>query len=159
MFQWDTLRDAGRHIIPFKDPIVGRIAEVALTNGPVVRAFRADDGLFYFCHGLTFGGKTAPGGPISPFSGPDVQTILRHQYQQKVNEAEAIPGDILVWFGAGTETPHSAILSTVALDSSGDLLDYTTILRSKNGKLPEGSYSLEQLIDEYGHDFRVFRRT
>src|SRR6266566_4820247 len=60
-------------------------------------------------------GKDAPGGPISPFIGQPVETILQ-AYFVAIPEAQAGPGDILVWKGPAPETtPHSAVLATTAL--------------------------------------------
>jgi hypothetical protein len=60
VFKWETLKEVGPHTLPFKEPVSGKVLEVELTSGHKVEVFRADDGLFYFCHGLTFGGKDAP---------------------------------------------------------------------------------------------------
>src|SRR5438128_1664625 len=62
IFKWDAMCEVGPHALPFQEPVQGKIFEVELTSGHRVNTFRADDGQFYFCHGLTFGGKEAPGG-------------------------------------------------------------------------------------------------
>src|SRR5438270_12963916 len=90
IFRWETMREVGPHTLPFKEPVQGKIFRVALTSGHPVNVFRADDGLFYFCHGLTFGGKEAPGGAVSPFSGTDVQVIVKNFYQLVDPEATAV---------------------------------------------------------------------
>jgi hypothetical protein len=95
LFKWETVREIGPHDLGYQPAVPGKLCEVELTSGVVVRAWRADDGQEYFCHGLTFGGKSAPGGALSPFTGPAVETILQ-QHFQPVPEAEAQPGDILV---------------------------------------------------------------
>ena len=161
IFRWDTLRDLGPHTLPFKEPIPGRILEVELTSGHTITVFRADDGLFYFCHGLTFGGKDAPGGPVSPFSGKGVRTILDNHYAWVDPETDARAGDVLVWHGPSDETPHSAILIVPVVLAGQNYLDYSCLLRSKNGKLPEAEMTLERLVagpDSYGESYRVYRR-
>src|ERR1700688_4510454 len=97
IFKWETLREVRTDTLPFKEPVHGRILEVELTRGHKINVFRADDGCFYFCHGLTFGGKEAPAGAISPFSGKDVQPILDDHYELVDPQSAAVAGDILVW--------------------------------------------------------------
>ncbi len=96
IFKRETMREVGPHTLFYDQPVHGKVFDVELTSGPRVRVFRADDGEFYFCHGLTFGGKQAPGGAVSPFSGKDVRTILDNRYQVVVPESDAVRGDILV---------------------------------------------------------------
>ncbi len=135
--------------------------EVELTSGHKINVFRADDGEFYFCHGLTFGGKEAPGGAVSPFSGEDVLTILENHYERVDPEVVAVAGDILVWRGLGGETPHSAILTNPVIRVGENLLSYDSLLRSKNGTLPEAILTLEQLVagpQSYGESYTVYRR-
>jgi hypothetical protein len=161
MFNWDTLREVRPHTLPFKESIHGSMLEVELTCGEKVNVVRAHDGLFYFCHGLTFGGKDAPGGAISPFSGQSVQTILQNYYVLVSPESDAVVGDILVWWGSGDQTPHSAILTVPVLSPARNYLDYRSQLRSKNGKLPEATMTLERLVDgpdSYGESYNVYRR-
>src|SRR5436853_6192481 len=82
LFKWESMRDVGALTLPYEQPIQGKVFEVELSSGPRVQVFRAGDGQFYFCHGLTFGGKHAPGGAVSPFSGTDVRTILDNHYRR-----------------------------------------------------------------------------
>jgi hypothetical protein len=159
LFRWETLRDIGPFVLRYRDPVPGRICAVDLTGGPSVRVWKADDGQSYFCHGLTFGGTSAPGGPVSPFSGPDVATILRHHYTRVDPEAAAVAGDILVWWAPDDDTPHSAILIDPVAVSGGDRLAYDSTLRTKNGREPETTMTLEELIGDYfGEGYNVYRR-
>jgi hypothetical protein len=161
VFRWETLREVGPHTLPFKEPVSGLILEVELTSGHQVNVFRANDGAFYFCHGLTFGGKKAPGGPVSPFSGIDVRSIIDNHYQLVDPESAAAAGDVLVWTGPSGETPHSAILIGPAVHPGTGFLDYRCQLLSKNGKLPEATLTLEELVNGpggYGETYRVYRR-
>jgi hypothetical protein len=161
LFQWETLREVGSHTLPYKVPVHGVILRVELTSGHTVNVFRAADRQFYFCHGLTFGGKDAPGGAVSPFSGEDVRTILEHHFHLVDPETSAAPGDVLIWRGAGDETPHSAILATPVAPPGKTYLDYDSLLRSKNGQLPEATLTLRSLVDgpdSYGESYNVYRR-
>jgi hypothetical protein len=111
IFRWDTLKETGPYVLRYSDlSVPGKAYEVTLRSGETVRVWRADDSRQYFCHGLTFGGKAAPGGPISPF-GEYVPTILR-RYYELVPEDQARAGDILVWRGLDADdVQHSAILT------------------------------------------------
>src|SRR5437773_93195 len=99
IFHWETLREVGPWTLSFKEPVAGKMFEVKLTCGQTITVFRADDTQFYFCHGLTFGGKDAPGGAVSPYSGASVQAILDNYYHLVDPESGARAGDILVWRG------------------------------------------------------------
>jgi hypothetical protein len=155
------MREGGPHTLPFKEPVRGKIIQVELTSGHEIRVFRADDAAFYFCHGLTFGGKEAPGGAVSPFSGEDVRTIIDNHYRLVNPESAAAAGDILVWSGPGGETPHSAILVDPVVQSGASYPDYRSQFRSKNGKQPEATMTLQRLVDGpegYGELYTVYRR-
>jgi hypothetical protein len=161
IFKWETLRVVGPYLLRYKEPIHGQTCEVELSSGQKVNVFRADDGQFYFCHGLTFGSKDAPGGALSPFSGEDVQTILTSHYSLVDPESKAVAGDILVWRGPSGKTPHSAILINPVVTAGKHYLDYDSTLRSKNGMEPEATMTLLQLVegpDGYGESYNVFRR-
>jgi hypothetical protein len=161
IFKWETMREVGPHTLYYEQPVHGKVFEVELTSGPKVQVFRADDSKFYFCHGLTFGGKQAPGGAVSPFSGKDVRTILNNHYRFVAPESDAVRGDVLVWSGLGDDTPHSAILSEPVVQQGKGYLDYSSKVQTKNGRLSETEMSLERLCGDefsYGDSFDVFHR-
>lgn len=161
IFQWETMREVGLRILPYQQPVQGKVFEVELSSGPKVQVFRADDGRFFFCHGLTFGGKHAPGGAVSPFSGKDVRIILENHYRLVDKESDAIRGDILVWRGLGEDTPHSAILTEPVVQQGTTRLDAVSKIQTKNGRLPEMEMTLERLTGDefgYGDSFQLFRR-
>lgn len=160
IFRWETLQEIGAHTLQYEEPVRGKILEVELTSGPKVAVFRAEDVVLYFCHGLTFGGKQAPGGAVSPFSGRNVTTILAHHYFLVAPESAAVVGDILVWKGLGEDTPHSAVLTRPVVREGTNYLDYSSIARTKNGRLPEQEMTLDRLTGDefgYGDSYNVFR--
>lgn len=159
IFKWETLKEIGPHTLYYKPPLAGRSFEVTLTSGHSIQVWRADDCQSYFCHGLTFGGKEAPQGPVSPFSGADVNTILQNHYRLVDSGVAALAGDILVWRGPGDDTPHSAVLLEPIVGPREKHLGYTSKLRTKNGIEPETTMTLEQLItDYYGETYDIYRR-
>jgi hypothetical protein len=159
LFKWETLREIRPYTLPYRTPVPGRTCEVELTSGAKVRVWRGDDRQSYFCHGLTFGGKEAPGGPISPFSGQDVVIIVQNHYRRVDPESDGAAGDILVWQAPDGGTPHSAILLDAVIAPGTTQLDYSSKLVTKNGIEPETVMTLEQLItDYYGETYNVYRR-
>lgn len=161
IFRWETLREIERDVLPFEEPVSGFKMEVELISGTRIKVFRAEDGRFYFCHGLSFGGTDAPHGAISPYSGKAVNTILAELFAQVTPETNALVGDILVWYDFDGVSIHSAILVQPIVSPAGDRLDYSSTLRSKNGKRPEAKTALGELVDgkrSYGESYRVYRR-
>jgi hypothetical protein len=158
IFCWETLREVGRETLRYQTgAIPGQVCEVELTSGQKVTVWRSDDGQEYFCHGLTFGGKTAPGGALSPY-GKEIPTILREQYEL-VPESQARAGDILVFRGIdANEVVHTAVLTAPVLAPGGNQLDYSARVQSKNGSKPEANLTLELLILEYGESYDTYRR-
>jgi hypothetical protein len=154
------MKEFGPLELKFQTRVVpGKIYEVKLMNENVVQVWRADNGQEYFCHGLTFGGKEAPGGPVSLF-GEHVPTILHGYYELVIPESNATEGDILVWRGiSSSDIVHSAILTEPITAPGTDYLDYSSMLQTKNGIKPETKMSLETLIvTEYGESYNVYRR-
>jgi hypothetical protein len=159
IFKWETMKEITSHELKYQDrTVLGKIFEVELTSGEEIRVWRADNGQEYFCHGLTFGGKEAPGGVISPL-GDHVPTILRGHYDA-IPRAQAGAGDILVWRGtSASDVIHSAILQDPIVTPEKNDLDYATRLQTKNGILPETTMSLGQLIENfYGESYSTYRR-
>ncbi len=159
IFQWDTVREIGFHVLQYQAKLVpGKKCTIDLQSGKTIRVWRAEEGQQYFCHGLTFGGKDAPGGAVSPYSGQSVETIL-HEFFQSVPETQAQVEDILVWRGiAPDSTPHSALLKGPLLTSGKNNLQEMSKVRSKNGLLPEATMTLADLILIYGESYNVYRR-
>jgi hypothetical protein len=159
VFKWDTMLEVGPYELKYTERTVpGRTFEVVIGSGEKVRVWRADDGQEYFCHGLTFGGKEAPGGVASPLS-DHIPTILRGHFNA-IPEIQARAGDILIWRGASMDDiVHSAILNNPKRVPGQDALDYAAMLQTKNGIMPETIMSLGQLIENYyGESYKVYRK-
>lgn len=159
IFRWESLRMGGRADMRPKGQLVtGRTGEVELTTGGVIEVWRSEDGKEYFCHGLTFGGKSAPGGPVSPYSGVPVERII-HAFFDMVVEAETRPGDILVWSDTVRGiASHSAIVIAPIVDPDLQLLDPSSRLLSKNGFQPESETTLAALLRFYGEWYNAYKR-
>jgi hypothetical protein len=159
MFKWDTMTEVGPHDLSHQGkPVPGKMYRIELTSGKTIEVWQSDEGGQYFCHGLTFGGKEAPGGPISPYTGKPVETILQEHYRM-IPDAQAHAGDILVWHGVAPETtPHSAILTDPILAEGKSYLDLTARLQTKNGLSPETNMTLEEIIAIYGESYNAYQR-
>jgi hypothetical protein len=158
LFRWETLRLLREYPLQYRVVVPGSCLQVELVKGPIIHVWRAEDCRQYFCHGLTFGGKDAPGGPVSPFSGEDVDAILTTHYRVVHPESAARPGDILVWRDWDGTPFHSAILYESRLDSANSRLSYASMVQTKNGIEPEAVMSLGQLIEDYyGESYQVYR--
>jgi hypothetical protein len=159
IFKWHTLKELSARDFKYRGGVVtGKVLEVELTSGRNVRVWRAENGSDYFCHGLTFGGKDAPSGPVSPF-GDYVPVILQGHYE-KIAERDSQPGDIVIWHGVDeSDVVHSAVLTHPIASSQTDSLDYASRLQSKNGMLSEASSTLEILVENYyGESYVVYRK-
>jgi hypothetical protein len=160
IFRWESLRVVEASFLPYEEPIFGSTVEIGLVSGSVVKCFRADDGKFHFCHGLTFGGVSAPGGAISPYSQGEVGKILNDLYE-KIAEIRAMPGDILVWRDFNGDAIHSAVILLPVAVPGGKVLEYSTVMRSKNGIRLAADVPLQLLIDApdgYGESYTIYRR-
>lgn len=160
IFRWETLKEIERSDLNYADPVPGMNCEIELITGEAIEVWRALDRQQYFCHGLTFGGRECPEGPISPWSGRPVATILNALYEFVEPESDARSGDILVWRGIDLgSTPHSAIISQVSVSGEDEFLDdITTMMQTKNGMASEVIVALESLFADYGESYNVYRR-
>jgi hypothetical protein len=159
LFKWETLAEVAPYALHSRPSVPGTLCEVELASGPRIRVWRGEDRRAYFCHGLTFGGTSAPGGAVSPFSGLAVVTILQNHYRLIDPESGARAGDSLVWRAPGGNTPHSAILLDPVVLPGKAYLDYASKLQTKNGIEPETTMTLLELIEDYyGETYTVYRR-
>jgi hypothetical protein len=154
IFRWETVKKLGPDVLRFAEAVFGVEVEVELVSGSRIRAFCAEDGVFYFCHGLTFGGIEAPAGALSPYSGRSVTTILNDCYIRVNPEVNAVVGDVAIWYDLDNRPTHSAILVTPFVGEGKDRLEYASVFRSKNGNLPERHLTLQG----YGESYAIFRR-
>ncbi|MCI0456968.1 MAG: hypothetical protein L0Z62_08320 [Gemmataceae bacterium] len=160
IFKWETLKEIRRQEFRWEERAVpGTVLAVELTSGVKVEVWRADNGQDYFCHGLTFGGKAAPEGVVSPL-GDHIPAILQGHYELVLPEGQARAGDILVWRGlSAKDVVHSAILTDPGKEAGKNYLDYSARLQTKNGITPETTMTLRTLVEtHYGESYNVYRR-
>ncbi len=102
----------------------GHMWAIPVRGGGTINAWRPDNGVAdatgYWCHGYTFGGSHAPGGPFSVF-GNDVPLLLQRGGYVHIPESCARPGDILVWTlgKPGTGLDPATILRILSAGTAG----------------------------------------
>jgi hypothetical protein len=146
---WSPNVDTGKKSRPWgsRGPD-GKVLKAATDAGTAIDIWKPDDGQTYWCHGFTFGGTTAPGGPYSLW-GRDVPTVLTDDgWQLQVDSCAAKPGDVLVLEGNQPVT-HSGVVGSVA-GSGGGVDESASILESKWGSGPQTSASWEVNARAYG---------
>ncbi|HEX6201885.1 MAG TPA: DUF4157 domain-containing protein [Thermoanaerobaculia bacterium] len=153
---WTSARDTGRDAAPWPSlPYTGDVMAVRTDAGTPIPAWRPHDGRTYWCHGYTFGGSTAAGGPYSLW-GSDVPTVLRDDgWTHQVHSCVTQPADILV-FWQGSQLMHSGIARTVR-EPGGVVDEAASTLESKWGAGSHNTSSWERNATTYGR-YRVYSK-
>lgn len=146
--KWHPNRATGRTSFPWGSGPNGDILEATTDGGTTIDIWRPHDGKTYWCHGYTFGGKSARGGPYSLW-GSDVPMVLRDDGWKQTYSCMVQPKDILIfWDDTGILT-HSGIIRKVST-SGGGVNDTTSTLESKWGNGPHNTSSWETNAKNYG---------
>jgi hypothetical protein len=129
--RWNPNVDTGQKKKPWGSGPDGKILTASTDAGTPLNIWKPDDGQTYWCHGFTFGGNTAAGGPYS-FWGQDVPTVLNDDgWSPQTDSCAAKPGDILVFTG-GDPITHSGVVQN-AVNSGGGVDENASMLNSKWG--------------------------
>lgn len=88
-----------------------------------------DDGQTYWCHGYTFGGKDAPGGPYSTYGREVQEKILSMDGWRPNPSCQAAGDDILVFYNDKYQISHSGIIREVVLKLESERFCTDSILR------------------------------
>jgi hypothetical protein len=149
MAWWPNTR-TGRRSRPWNDRFIGDVLQGATDAGTPLSIWKPDDGVTYWCHGFTFGGSTARGGPYSLW-GSDVPTVLRDDGWKPQPSCLAQAGDILVFWQNGDVTHSGRITAVSAPGAHVD--ENASMLASKPGQGTFGTLSAS-----YG-SYRCFSKT
>ncbi len=128
--QWNPNVDTGKKIKPWKTGPDGKLLTAKTDAGTPIDIWKPDDGTTYWCHGFTFGGNTAAGGPYSMW-GRDVPKVLNDEGWGPQDSCASKLGDILVFTGTDPCT-HSGVIRN-AVNSSGGVDEDASMLDSKWG--------------------------
>ncbi len=126
----------------------GQLLDAKTDAGTTITTWRPDDGRTYWCHGYTFGGSTAKGGPYSVF-GDTVPTILTDDGWQQSYSCMTRPGDILVFSDAADRTQHTGIVRRMVA-TAGQVDEAQSTLESKWGMAALNTSSWETNVKQYG---------
>jgi len=154
---WNPNTDTGRDSEPWgAGSPRGDILNAATDAGTAINTWRPHDGATYWCHGYTFGGKTARGGPYSVW-GVSVPTILNDDGWKRVPSCVSSNDDILVFYDDQGHVTHSGIIRSV-FEPGGRVDETTSTLESKWGSGSHNTNSWETNATAYGK-IEVTRKT
>jgi hypothetical protein len=146
---WHPNSDTGRDSEPWgAGSPRGDILNAATDAGTAINTWRPHDGTTYWCHGYTFGGKTARGGPYSVW-GVSVPTILSDDGWQRVPSCVSSNEDILVFYDDQGRVTHSGIIRSVS-EPGGRVDETASTLESKWGSGSHNTGSWETNAAAYG---------
>ncbi|MCP4428763.1 MAG: DUF4157 domain-containing protein [Chloroflexi bacterium] len=154
---WHPNRDTGSDTAPWSSlSYTGDVLEVRTDRGVSIDAWRPHDGRTYWCHGYTFGGSTARGGPYSIW-GSSVPTVLNDDGWQRSHSCMSGNGDILVFYDDHGRVLHSGIIRTVSAPG-GRVDERASTLESKWGPGSHNTKTWLQNVAQYGR-YRSYSRT
>ena len=151
--RWTTATDTGQDSYPWGTGPKGDVFRVKTDAGNTINAWKPHDGTTYWCHGYTFGGSTAAGGPFSIW-GQDVGRVLSDDGWQHEYSCVAQADDILVF--AGTNVAHSGVVFS-AFEPNGIIDETNSMLDSKWGQGSQNRSSWRINARKYGR-YRVYSK-
>ena len=147
--QWTPNTDTGKSSEPWgPGRPKGSLLEAKTDGGTAITTWRPDDGTTYWCHGYTFGGWNAKGGPYSVF-GETVPTVLEDDGWQPTYSCMTQPGDILAFSNAQDQVMHSGIIRS-KVSASGRVDETKSELQSKWGMAALNTSSWDTNAKQYG---------
>lgn len=153
--RWSTARDTGQDSYPWGTGPKGDVYDLETDAGNRIPAWKPHNGRTYWCHGFTFGGSSAPGGPFS-FFGQHVPQILADDGWQREFSCVAQPQHSILVF-SGNHVAHSGIVQS-AVEPSGVIDERASMLDSKWGQAPQNVSSWAVNAAQYGR-YQVFSKT
>lgn len=146
---WWPNRPTGRSSRPWgSSGPVGRILRGETDAGTALDIWSPADGTTYWCHGYTFGGSSARGGPYSIW-GSDVPTVLNDDGWKQTYSCMAQPADILVFRDDAGQVTHSGIIRSVSAPG-GQVDDAASTVESKWGAGSHNTSSWARNAGSYG---------
>jgi hypothetical protein len=149
--KWGTAKDTGKDSYPWGSGPKGDVYKVETDAGTKIPAWKPHDGTTYWCHGYTFGGSTASGGPFSIW-GQSAPTVLKDDGWKPAFSCVAQKTDILVF--AANNVAHTGIVHS-AFEPKGIIDEKASMLNSKWGQLALNRKSWDDNAKQYGR-YMVF---
>ncbi|MGH7230238.1 MAG: DUF4157 domain-containing protein [Nitrospiraceae bacterium] len=148
--KWQPNTDTGKDSYPWgPGGPKGDLLQAKTDAGTSIFTWKPHDGSTYWCHGYTFGGSTAKGGPYSLW-GDTVPTVLKDDgWKDQPHSCVAAAGDILVFVDAKGLVTHSGIIRSVS-EPKGTVDETASTLESKWGSGSHNTSSWEKNAKAYG---------
>jgi len=153
--RWNPNTDTGTDSYPWRTGPHGDVLTAATDGGTPIEIWRPHDGRTYWCHGFTFGGATAQGGPYS-FWGRAIPAVLQDDGWRPVDSCVARSGDIMIFYDQSGHEAHSGIIRHLSAPG-GSVDEAASTLESKWGMLPLGVSSWLTNAASYGR-YRCFSK-
>lgn len=154
--KWHPNKSSGKTSAPWgSGGPTGEVLKGQTDAGTAIDIWHPADGKTYWCHGYTFGGMTAKGGPYSVW-GETVPTVLKDDGWKQTLSCMAQASDILVFWDAQGMVTHSGIIRKVSA-TGGRVDDATSMLESKWGSGAHNTSSWETNAKSYGR-YRCFSK-
>ena len=147
--KWNPNKATGEVSFPWGTGPSGDVHKAATDAGTPIEIWRPHDGTTYWCHGYTFGGASAKGGPYSLW-GDVVPTVLQDDGWKQTYSCMAQPKDILVFWDDKGLVTHSGIVRGVSPPGGGQVNDAASTLESKWGNGSHNTSSWETNAKDYG---------
>lgn len=153
LVKWETVRK--KPWISYSDSYVDQagtrwiLYHVDTDAGSKIEAMRPQDNTSYFCHGYTFGGYAAEGGPFS-IDCYYVPTVLNDEYKEL--DAPRV-GDVVAFYGK-EGVDHTGIISSI--DTNEPDPDKAIMIDSKLGTKDQAILPLGALKSKYTKHVKFF---
>lgn len=147
--RWNPNIDTSERSAPWgpKHP-AGRVLRAATDGGTALNIWRPDDNITYWCHGFTFGGSIAKGGPYSIW-GEFVPSVLTDDGWRPTQSCMASNADIIVFRDASGNVTHSGIVRNV-VSNAGMVDEAKSTVESKWGSGSHNTKSWAENATNYG---------
>jgi hypothetical protein len=152
---WHPNTDTGRDSYPWGSGPRGDILNARTDAGSPIDIWRPHDRNTYWCHGFTFGGSTAQGGPYSNW-GQTVPKVLSDDGWKRGHSCMARESDIMVFYDSSGMVAHSGIIRSV-FAPNGCVDETLSRLESKWGQGARNRESWLTNTNQYG-GYRCFSK-
>ena len=164
---WEPLKTMNENKRPFPDrwDIVGTDS----LNPEDIKIWKPNKGDTYWCHGYTFGGSIASGGPFSTYGQEVQEKILANDGWKETRSCYARPDDILVFYNYAKQVSHSGIIREAKLKLRSErfcndpmlrlVIDNLLILRKglRGTQINEAVMRIQEALLDLGYELPIYK--